>query len=153
MSTSPRKRRAPDTADALQRVQELAYAASLNSPEAKYLDKLQPASGSAQPSQPSHPLLTIRQREKVVKYINEVRHRCRAPPPAPRRALTTAPARTPHKLLPQTRLMDSLLHHSAQLAEDFELCVQTGTLACNYFDRYVASVRCAPPAHPRARRP
>ena len=36
-----------------------------------------------------------------------------------------------------------------QLAEDFELCVQTGGLACNYFDRYAASV--TPP--PKLARP
>ena len=36
-----------------------------------------------------------------------------------------------------------------QLAEDFELSMQTGGLACNYFDRYLASV--PPPPHTKHR--
>lgn len=62
----------------LQRIAELSAAARHTAPR--------PRSSS---------LISERQREVVVKYINE-------------------------------------------LAEDFELCVQTGTLACNYFDRYAA---------------
>lgn len=79
------KRRAADPETALERIQALSDAARHIAPNPCYLDR-QGAAGT---------LMTERQREVVVKYINE-------------------------------------------LAEDFELSVQTGTLACNYFDRYMA---------------
>jgi len=76
----------------LDRVHALSAAAAENTPNPRYLELAQRLT-----QQGSAPLLTERQREKVVKYINE-------------------------------------------LAEDFELSVQTGGLACNYFDRFVASI-------------
>ena len=57
--------------------------------------------------------------------------------PRPRRLLSAAsPAATALTSHPHATL--------SQLAEDFELAVQTGALACNYFDRYAASVRAKP---------
>jgi len=90
MSVSPRKRRFSDSGITLRRIRALALAAAPNLPDPHYLDPGYVGSGHFL-------LITERQREKVVKYINE-------------------------------------------LAEDFELCVQTGGLACNYFDRYAASL-------------
>ena len=148
-SPSSRKRRATDAANALERVRELALVAAQNAPEPSYLDRPHKSSASAQP------LITERQREKVVKYINEVR--LRASPACPRAAsapghpapaIPAPPAAgSPHNTPPESLSPPRLPAPAPwQLAEDFELCVQTGTLACNYFDRYVASVS-SPPAH------
>lgn len=84
---STRKRRTSlDAAGvARARISEISLGAQQTAPSSSYLSR---AAG--------RPLISERQREKVVKYVNE-------------------------------------------LAEDFELCVQTGSLACNYFDRYLAS--------------
>lgn len=98
-------------------------------------------------------------REKVIKYINEVR----APPPRPHRprgasiwlpgmavhqpAVDAAARRnspkSPTPLSPCPALTHSLLRATlatracVQLSEDFGLLVQTGCVACNYFDRYI----------------
>jgi len=84
----PPQRKENPVAKAHERLRELSASAAQTAPSGSYLDSA--ASGS-------RPLISERQREKVVKYVNE-------------------------------------------LAEDFELCVQTGSLACNYFDRYLASL-------------
>merc|ERR1719171_2245252 len=91
LAEGSRKRRVSDTAYARRKLDELCEAAAANAPDPTYLDRGEPSSAAG------YPVISERQREKVVKYINE-------------------------------------------LAEDFELCVQTGTLACNYFDRYVATL-------------
>jgi hypothetical protein len=61
-----RKRCLSNPETALRKVQSLSAAASCNAPDPNYLD----------PGPGSHPpIITERQREKVVKYINEVRGR------------------------------------------------------------------------------
>ena len=64
-SVSPRKRRLSDTSTSLRRIRALSFAAAPNLPEPRYLDPSHASSGRFQ-------LITERQREKVVKYINEV---------------------------------------------------------------------------------
>ena len=106
-------------------------------------------------------------REKVVKYINEVRKSgsCAA---APTRAtdlgricapLCTACASA--QLL-RLRRMSTCRHvppdchdpctrppcPNAQLSEDFGLLVQTSSMACNYFDRYILKALRAGPVSP-----
>ena len=65
---SPRKRRATETADALERIRELVLLARHNAPEPSYLDRPLQQSSACAPA----PVLSERQREKVVRYINEV---------------------------------------------------------------------------------
>ena len=117
------------------RIERLADNARDNAPYPRYLESFRKNSLAG-----STPVLTERQREKVVKYINEVRRCSLLPsPPCPQQFSTTTPLR--HLLMCAIFALARL-----QLAEDFELSVQTGGLACNYFDRYMASVRA-----PRAR--
>lgn len=52
------------------RIQRLAEVARDNAPDPRYVDNFRKNSQVGNP-----PFLTERQREKVVKYINEVRHR------------------------------------------------------------------------------
>ena len=67
MAKRPRDEAPPCAAASLPAVRTLARAAAANAPDPHYLDDIPGRS----------PLLTTRQREKVVKYINEVSPRAR----------------------------------------------------------------------------
>ena len=122
------------------RIQRLAEVARDNAPDPRYVDNFVKNSQVGNP-----PFLTERQREKVVKYINEVRHR--------KLPTHNVRGKIPNWCDPPWwRCVLAHLHSlmlRLQLAEDFELSMQTGGLACNYFDRYLASV--PPPPHTKHR--